>query len=34
MRNAVRWAAPEGSRWVDAIPNVKIPPEQAGILEE
>jgi trehalose utilization protein len=32
IRNAVRWAAPEGSRWVDAIPNVKVSPE--GIRQE
>ena len=24
LRNAVKWAAPEGSRWVDSCPNVPI----------
>lgn len=32
LRNAVKWAAPEGSRWIDAIPNVKASPE--GIRQE
>jgi len=32
LRNAVRWVAPEGSRWVDTIPNVKLSPE--GIQQE
>src|SRR5438093_9502588 len=32
IRNAVHWAVPEGSRWVDAIPNVKLSPE--GIRQE
>jgi trehalose utilization protein len=27
IRNAVRWAAPEGSLWIDSVPNIKIPPE-------
>ena len=27
IRNAVKWAAPEGSRWVDSIPNVRVSPE-------
>ncbi len=32
IRNGVHWAAPEGSRWVDSIPNVKVSPE--GIRQE
>jgi trehalose utilization protein len=32
IRNAVRWSAPEGSRWIDGCPNVKISPE--GIQQE
>jgi trehalose utilization protein len=32
IRNAVRWAAPAGARWVDSIPNVKVSPE--GIRQE
>jgi trehalose utilization protein len=32
IRNAVNWAAPVGSRWVDSIPNVKVSPE--GIRQE
>ncbi len=32
LRNAVRWVNPEGSRWVDAIPNVKVSPE--GIQQQ
>jgi trehalose utilization protein len=32
IRNAVKWAAPVGSRWVDSIPNVKVSPE--GIRQE
>lgn len=27
IRNAVKWVAPEGSRWVDTIPNVRVSPE-------
>lgn len=27
IRNAVKWVAPEGSRWVDSIPNVRVSPE-------
>lgn len=30
LSNAVRWAAPEGSRWVDSCPNVKEPIEPVG----
>jgi trehalose utilization protein len=32
IRNGVHWAAPEGSRWIDAIPNVKVSPE--GIRQD
>jgi trehalose utilization protein len=32
IRNAVNWAAPVGSRWVDSIPNVRVSPE--GIRQE
>jgi trehalose utilization protein len=32
LKNAVKWAGPEGSRWVDAIPNVRVSPE--GIRQE
>jgi trehalose utilization protein len=32
IRNAVRWAAPEGTRWVDSIPNVRVSPE--GIRQD
>ena len=32
LRNAVKWAIPEGVRWIDAIPNVKVSPE--GIRQE
>jgi trehalose utilization protein len=27
IRNAVKWVAPEGSRWIDSIPNVRVSPE-------
>jgi trehalose utilization protein len=27
LRNAVRWAMPEGSRWIDSCPNIKVSPE-------
>ncbi len=27
LRNAAHWLAPEGSRWIDEIPNVKLSPE-------
>jgi len=30
LANAVRWAAPQGSKWVDACPNVKEPLEKIG----
>lgn len=30
IANAVRWAAPQGSKWVDACPNVKEPLEKIG----
>jgi trehalose utilization protein len=32
IRNAVLWAAPVGSRWVDSIPNVRVSPE--GIRQD
>lgn len=32
LRNAVKWAIPEGPRWIDAIPNVKESPE--GIRQD
>jgi len=32
IRNGVHWAAPEGSRWIDSIPNVKLSPE--GVRQE
>jgi trehalose utilization protein len=32
IRNAVHWVAPEGSRWIDSIPNVRLSPE--GIRQE
>ncbi|MBV9391533.1 MAG: ThuA domain-containing protein [Verrucomicrobia bacterium] len=32
LRNAVKWVSPEGSRWADAIPNVKLSPE--GIQQQ
>ncbi len=32
IRNAVRWLAPQGSRWVDACPNAAVSPE--GIRQE
>jgi trehalose utilization protein len=32
IRNAVRWATPEGTRWVDSIPNVRVSPE--GIRQD
>jgi trehalose utilization protein len=32
LRNAVKWAIPEGPRWIDAIPNVKVSPE--GIRQD
>lgn len=30
LANAVRWAAPEGSRWIDSAPNSKEPLEPIG----
>ena len=30
IANAVRWAAPQGARWVDSCPNVKEPREKIG----
>jgi trehalose utilization protein len=27
IRNAIRWAAPEGSSWIDSVPNIKVSPE-------
>ena len=27
LRNAVRWAMPERSRWIDSCPNIKVSPE-------
>jgi trehalose utilization protein len=27
LRNAVRWAMPEGSGWIDSCPNIKVSPE-------
>lgn len=30
IANAVRWAAPQGARWVDSCPNVKDPREKIG----
>src|ERR1700738_2966283 len=27
LKNAVKWVAPEGSNWIDSIPNVRISPE-------
>jgi trehalose utilization protein len=32
LKNAVKWVAPEGSNWIDSIPNVRISPE--GIRQE
>jgi trehalose utilization protein len=32
IRNGAHWVAPEGSRWVDSIPNVKVSPE--GIRQD
>jgi trehalose utilization protein len=32
IRNAVRWAAPEGTRWIDSISNVRVSPE--GIRQD
>jgi trehalose utilization protein len=32
ISNAVRWLVPEGSRWIDAIPNVRVSPE--GVRQE
>jgi trehalose utilization protein len=32
LRNAVHWVAPEGSPWIDSIPNVKVSPE--GIRQD
>ncbi|MBV8223790.1 MAG: ThuA domain-containing protein [Verrucomicrobia bacterium] len=32
IRNGVRWAMPEGSRWIDTIQNVKISPQ--GIRQD
>ncbi|MBE2213356.1 MAG: ThuA domain-containing protein [Opitutaceae bacterium] len=30
IANAVRWAAPQGARWVDSCPNAKEPREKIG----
>jgi trehalose utilization protein len=32
ISNAVRWIVPEGSRWIDSIPNVRVSPE--GVRQE
>jgi trehalose utilization protein len=32
LKNAVKWVAPEGSNWIDSIPNVRVSPE--GIRQE
>jgi trehalose utilization protein len=32
LKNAVKWAAPQGSKWIDSIPNVRVSPE--GIRQE
>jgi trehalose utilization protein len=32
LKNAVKWVAPEGSNWIDSIPNVRISPD--GIRQE